>query len=120
MSRITRRRTLAAQVVVENMNVSSFAANRVGRQAVFLVGTGLGDGQAGGPVGGDGAPFPRQWPDPPGDGDGLGCVREGQPGRDGGGFDRAGLFAAVPAWRWRYAAGMVRQGRFLICAYKLG
>jgi hypothetical protein len=60
-------------------------------------GAGLGDGQAGDPVGGDGPPFPRQLPGPPGDGDGLGCVREGQPGCDGGCLDRAGLLAAMPA-----------------------
>jgi hypothetical protein len=61
-------------------------------------GAGLGDGQAGDPVGGDSPPPARgERPDAAGDGDGLGGVREGQPGRDGGGLDRAGLLAAVPA-----------------------
>jgi hypothetical protein len=59
---------------------------------------GLGHGQAGDRVDGDGAPLPAgQGPDPAGQADGLGGVREGQPGGDGRGLEGAVLLAAVPA-----------------------
>jgi hypothetical protein len=58
---------------------------------------GLGGGQAGDGVDGDGPPFllAVQGPDPAGDADGLGGVGEGEPGGDGGGFEGAVFFAAV-------------------------
>ncbi len=58
---------------------------------------GLGGGQAGNGVDGEGPPFllAVQGPDPAGDANGLGGVREGKPGRDGGGFEGAVFFAAV-------------------------
>jgi hypothetical protein len=59
---------------------------------------GLDGGQAGDRVDGDGSPFPAvQGPDPAGDADGLGGVRKGEPGGDGGGFESAVFLAAVPA-----------------------
>jgi len=79
--------------VVEHFDVP-VAADPAGQ----LAGGGLGDGQAGDRVDGDGAPLPaRQGPDPAGQAEGLGGVREGQPGGDGCGFERAVLLAAVPA-----------------------
>src|ERR1019366_7268348 len=62
-------------------------------------GGGLGGGQAGDGVDGEGPPFLRavQGPDAAGEADGLGGVREGEPGGDGDGFEGAVLFAAVPA-----------------------
>src|ERR1035441_8352014 len=52
-------------------------------------------GQAGDSVDGGGAPFPAvQGPDPAGDAEGVGGMREGQPGRDRGGLEVAVLLAA--------------------------
>ena len=58
-----------------------------------LGGGGLGDRQAGDRVNGDRPPFPAgQGPSPAGEADGLGGVREGQPGGDGRGLERAVLW----------------------------
>jgi hypothetical protein len=84
-------------------------------------GAGLGDGQAGDAIGGDGPPLAGgQRPDAAGDGDGLGRVREGKPGRDGGGLIVRCSSRPCPRVCWRSPAGMARQGRFLTWAYKLG
>src|SRR6202044_45285 len=71
-------------------------------QAASWAGGGLAGGQAGDGVdgeGGEGAPFlhPGQGADPAGDAGGPGGMREGQPGRNGGGLHGAVLLAAVPA-----------------------
>ena len=82
-----------------------------------LVGVQAGDG-----VDGDGPPPPAvQGADAAGEADGLGGVREGQPGGDGDGLEGAVLVAAVAAVV--LAGGPDRdrrQGSRLICAYRPG
>jgi hypothetical protein len=63
---------------------------------VEVSGGGLGDGQAGDAADGGCPPLAfTERPGAAGDGDGLGGVREGEPGSDGGGLDRAVLVAAA-------------------------
>ena len=87
-----------------------------------LGGGGLVGVQAGDGVDGDGPPLPAvQGPDPAGEADGLGGVREGEPGGDGRGLEGAVLLAAVARGRaGGHATGMCRQGRFLTWAYRPG
>jgi hypothetical protein len=74
-----------------NVPVAAYPSGELGR-------CGLGDGQAGDGVDGDGRPFPAgQWPDAAGEADGLGRVRESQPGCDRGGLEGAVFLAAMPA-----------------------
>jgi hypothetical protein len=81
-----------------------------------LVGVQAGDG-----VDGGGPPPPAvQRPDLAGEAEGLGGVREGEPGGDGRGLEGAVLLAAMARLCWREATGMCRQGRFLTLAYRPG
>src|SRR5262249_39338403 len=85
-------------------------------------GAGLGDGQAGDPIGGDGPPAA--------DGEGGRTRRVMAMAWAACGNTRPTATVAVlivrdssrpcPRWRWRSAAGMARQGRFLIWAYRPG
>src|SRR5258708_3221925 len=86
-----------------------------------LGGGGLAGGQAGDGVDGDGPPLlAGQGPDPAGDADGLGGVREGEPGGDGRGFEGAVLFAAVAAVVLPVTGGDVAPGQVLDLGIQAG
>ena len=86
-----------------------------------LGGCGLAGVHAGDRVDGDGAPFPGgQRPDPAGEADGLGGVREGDPGCKGGDLQGAPLVPAMAAVALGVTGRDVPPGRLLTCAYKPG
>jgi hypothetical protein len=82
----------------------------------------LGSGQAGDGVDDEGPPLllAGQGRDPAGEADGLGGMREAEPGGDGRGFEGAVLFAAVPAVVLPITGGDVLAGQILDLGVQAG